>query len=77
MNMKEQDTCDLKKMTILSLNNSIMLRSIRASSLVKDVIPREIRRDRMTQILPTIIRMKDLNFSIKLSFNQFVKQLEG
>lgn len=38
---------------------------------------RERRSKGTGHILPTIIRMKDLYFRIKLNFNQILKQLEG
>lgn len=67
--MKEQCTNNLKKVTVFSLSISILLWSIRTSSLVKDVMLKEVRNESMIQILPTIITMKNLSLSIKLGFN--------
>lgn len=68
--MEEQGTSDLKKVLVLSLNNSILVRSTRTSSLMKDAMLREVNIKCIRHIFPTFIRMKNMS-------NQFVKQLNG
>lgn len=43
MHMKEKGINNIKKMTILSFNNIILLGSTKTSSLMKDAMRREIR----------------------------------
>lgn len=65
MHMKQQGTSDLKEKSVPSLINPILL----GSSLMEDTMLGEVREKNMKHIFFTIIRMENLELSVKLSFN--------
>lgn len=71
MHMEEKGTSDHKKVTVLSLNDFMLLWSSGTSSLYNK------GNENMRQILPTIIKLKNFSLNIKLGVDQFVKQLKG
>ncbi|KAM7506014.1 hypothetical protein LguiB_004918 [Lonicera macranthoides] len=63
-------------MTIFSFGNPILLRSIRTCSLMNDPMKFEVCLQLSTHIFPTIITSENLNSSIILCTDLFVKSLK-
>jgi len=74
--MKWKGSIYFIKMSILALNNPIVLRRICAGGLMKNIVWRDKSLTRMRKILTNIVIMKCLNKNTKLIFNFCVKRLK-
>lgn len=73
MGFKQKSSGNFEKSSILAFSNTILLRGIGACSLIDKAMRREKMLHIMINKFTTIIRMKNLNRSIKLSANHVIK----